>query len=139
MFDIKLWHLEEWVYSYKMSCECKEEYLLPFSCKDRCLCPSCTAKHSVLFADFLSNEVIEPVPHRHLVFSLPKIIRPYFKFDRKLITMLSRCAYDSVREICQTLFEKPVMPRMIIAVQTFSDDLRWHPHLHTLMPFPVCR
>ena len=62
--------------------ECKEEYLLPFSCKDRCLCPSCTAKRSVLFADFIANEVIEPVPHRHLVFSLPKIIRPYFKFDR---------------------------------------------------------
>jgi len=80
--------------------ECKEEYLLPFSCKDRCLCPSCTTKRSVLFADFIANEVIEPVPHRHLVFSLPKIIRPYFKFDRKLITMLSRCAYESVKEIC---------------------------------------
>jgi len=25
---------------------------------------------------------------------------------------LSRCAYDSVREICQSLFEKPVMPGM---------------------------
>ncbi|MBI5749654.1 MAG: transposase zinc-binding domain-containing protein [Nitrospinae bacterium] len=113
--------------------ECKEEYLLPFSCKDRCLCPSCAAKRSVLFADFISNEVIEPVPHRHLVFSLPKIIRPYFKFDRKLITMLSRCAYDSVKEICQTLFDKQVMPGMIIAVQTFSDDLGWHPHLHALI------
>ena len=72
--------------------ECKEEYLLPFSCKDRCLCPSCAAKRSVVFADFIANEVIEPVPHRHLVFSLPKItclracthrqIRPYFKFYR---------------------------------------------------------
>src|SRR3990170_2212635 len=86
--------------------ECKEEYLLPFSCKDRCLCPSCTAKRSVLFADFIANEVIEPVPHRHLVFSLPKIIRPYFKFDRKLVMMLSRCAYESVKEICQTVFDE---------------------------------
>lgn len=25
------------------------------------------------------------------------------------------------------------MPGMIIAVQTFSDDLGWHPHLHALM------
>ena len=113
--------------------ECKEEYLLPFSCKDRCLCPSCCSKRSVSFADFIVNEVIEPVPHRHLVFSLPKIIRPYFKFDRKLITLLSRYAYESVKEICQSLFEKQVLPGMIIAVQTFSDNLGWHPHLHALM------
>ncbi len=113
--------------------DCKEEYLLPFSCKDRCLCPSCTAKRSISFAEFIVHEVIEPVPHRHLVFSLPKIIRPYFKFNRKLIALLSRCAYDSVREICQPLFEESVMPGMIIAVQTFSDDLGWHPHLHALM------
>src|SRR3989338_7154843 len=25
------------------------------------------------------------------------------------------------------------MPGMIIAVQTFSDNLGWHPHLHALM------
>ncbi len=103
--------------------ECKEEYLLSFSCKYRCLCPSCAAKRYVSFADFIVNEVIEQVSHRHIVFSLPKIIRPYFKFDRKLITMFSRCAYESVKEICQSLFEEPMMPGMIIAVQTFSDNL----------------
>lgn len=31
-----------------------------------------TAKRSVLFADFIANEVIKPVRHRHLVFSLSK-------------------------------------------------------------------
>jgi hypothetical protein len=52
--------------------ECKEEYLLPFSCKDRCLCPSCTAKRSVLFADFIANEVLNQSLTEIWSFPFPK-------------------------------------------------------------------
>ena len=74
-------------------CEsCKHSQLIAFSCKRRGLCPSCDAKRGVLFAEHLHELVLRPLPHRHLTFSIPKRLRVYFKYDRKLTTLLYRAA-----------------------------------------------
>jgi hypothetical protein len=54
------------------------EYLLAFSCKRRHFYPSCHRKRVVEFGEWLCTEVLIAVPHRHLVFSIPKILRRYF-------------------------------------------------------------
>ena len=54
---------------------CKHFLLVAFSCKRRGVCPSCGAKRAVKFADHIYNEVIEDVPHRHTVFTIPKRLR----------------------------------------------------------------
>jgi hypothetical protein len=41
--------------------------LCPFSCRGRSFCPSCEKKRSILWAEWLREEVLEPVPHRHVV------------------------------------------------------------------------
>jgi hypothetical protein len=41
-------------------------------------CPSCHQKRVVEFGEWLCEEVIKAVPHRHLIFSLPKMLRRYF-------------------------------------------------------------
>ena len=38
--------------------------------------------------------MLKNVPHRHFVFSIPKIIRIYFLFDRTLLKELTRIAWD---------------------------------------------
>jgi hypothetical protein len=38
-------------------------------------------------------EVLKSVPHRQWVFSIPKRMRIYFMYDRKLLSALSRCAW----------------------------------------------
>jgi len=38
--------------------------------------------------------VLENVPHRHFVFSIHKIIRIYFLFDRALLKELARIAWE---------------------------------------------
>jgi hypothetical protein len=58
--------------------DCGHEYLLAFSCKRRHFCPSCHQKRVVEFGEWLCIEVVKAVPHRHLVFSIPKILRRYF-------------------------------------------------------------
>jgi hypothetical protein len=39
------------------------------------------------------DEVIEDVPHRHTVFTFPKRLRVFFKYDRKLNTIPFRAAW----------------------------------------------
>jgi hypothetical protein len=71
---------------------CKNEYLLAFSCKRRGFCPSCSAKRSVLWGEFVREKVLADCLHRHLVFSIPKMFRIFFLYNRKLLPELSRCA-----------------------------------------------
>ncbi|MFC1707832.1 transposase zinc-binding domain-containing protein [Planctomycetota bacterium] len=89
---------------------CREEYLLPFSCKTRNLCPSCATKRTSAWARWLVQELARPVPHRHVVLTLPKAIRPYFKFDRSLLTDLGRWVNEALCEIMAPLADEPVRP-----------------------------
>jgi Transposase zinc-binding domain len=68
---------------------CKHSQLIAFSCKRRGLCPSCDAKRGVIFAEHINDNVLFPLPHRHLTFSIPKRLRVFFKYDRKLIKLVS--------------------------------------------------
>ena len=78
----------------RVKCEdCGHEYLLAFSCKRRHFCPSCHQKRVVEFGEWLCAEVLKFVPHHQWVFSIPKRLRIYFMFDRKLLTKLSHCAW----------------------------------------------
>jgi Transposase zinc-binding domain len=76
--------------------DCRHEFLLAFSCKGRYFCPSCHQKRVVSFAEWAEQEVLEKVPHRQYVFTIPKMLRIYFKYDRKLLGKLSQCAYQTV-------------------------------------------
>ena len=76
--------------------DCNHEYLLPFSCKRRHFCPSCHQKRVVEFGEQLCEKVLKCVPHRQWVFSIPKRLRIYFMFDRKLLSKLSQCVWKVV-------------------------------------------
>jgi hypothetical protein len=78
--------------------DCHHEYLLPFSCKKRNFCPSCHQKRVIEFGEQLHEEVLDRVSHRQWVFSIPKRLRPYFMYDRKLLAKLSLCAWRVLPE-----------------------------------------
>jgi hypothetical protein len=110
------------------------EYLLAFSCKRRHFYPSCHQKRVVEFVEWLCMDVLKNIPHRHFVFSLPKTLRRYFLYDRKLPASLSRCAWESRKVFIQKAVpEKEPIPGGVIAVQTFGDFLGFNPHCHILL------
>ena len=113
---------------------CNHEYLLAFSCKRRHFCPSCHQKRVVEFGEWLCVNVLKKVPHRHFVFSIPKILRRYFLYDRKLLHDLSRCAWEALKVFLQeAAYEKNSVPGAVIAIQTFGDLLGFNPHCHILI------
>jgi ribosomal protein S27E len=114
--------------------DCGHEYLLAFSCKRRHFCPSCHQKRVVEFGERLCMDVLKKIPHRHFVFSIPKILRRYFLYDRKLLADLSRCAWESLKTFLQeAVSEKNPIPGASIAIQTFGDFLGFNPHCHILV------
>ncbi len=118
----------------RVKCEdCGHEYLLAYSCKRRHFCPSCHQKRVVEFGEWLCTEVLKYVPHRQWVFSIPKRLRIYFMFDRKLLTKLSRCAWKVLNlYLTQAIPYDDAKAGAAVAVQSFGDFQNFHPHLHIL-------
>ena len=97
-------------------------------------------KRVVEFGEWLCMDVLKKIPHRHFVsralqgISIPKILRRYFLYDRKLLADLSRCAWESLKAFLQDAVpEDDPVPGAVIAVQTFGDFLAFNPHCHILV------
>jgi hypothetical protein len=114
---------------------CRKDLLLPWSCRRRCFCPSCHQKRTLLFAEHVDEEVLGDLPVRQYVVTIPKMLRLPFKYDRKLLGLLSQCFYASVKELFQHAAGDSVsVPGMVASLQSYGDDpSRFHPHLHSLV------
>lgn len=118
--------------AYLECTDCKYSELLAFSCKQRTLCPSCSAKRALTFSENLVDNILNQVPHAHAVFTIPKRLRPYFKFNRKLNKHLYTAAWRTIQEWCED--ELPALKAaMVSSLHTAGDLLNWHPHVHSLV------
>ena len=63
------------------------------------------------------------------------MLRLCFKYDRKLVGLLSQCFYASIKELFQDAAQDcRSLPGMIASLQSYGDDpTRSHPHLHSLV------
>ena len=114
--------------------DCKHEMFVAFSCKQRCTCPSCHQKRTLLTAIHVAEEVCSPVAHRQVVLTIPKRLRLHTRFDRKLLGKLSSCVWTCIKtEAARQLGREDVVPGMIGAIQTHGELLHWHPHIHVLI------
>jgi len=76
--------------------------------------------------------------HRQVVFTIPKVLRPVFRKNHRLLGLLCRCAWETLKEMHQGAFpEEDVRGAAVIAIKTAGDQLGWHPHLHALVPDAV--
>ena len=109
------------------------EHLLTFSCKTRGFCPSCHAKRLESWGEWVRETLLLDVPHRQVVFTIPKTLRIFFKFRRKLLGELCRSAVKTLTVYFEALTGEELVPGIIVAVQTFGDRINFHPHLHLLL------
>ena len=109
--------------------DCAKERLVMFSCRMRGFYPSCHAK----WGERLRETLLLDVPHRQVVFAIPKMLRIFFRYNRNLLGDLCRCALRSLTLYFEVLTGKKLRPRIIIAIQTSGDQINFHLHLHCLV------
>ena len=112
---------------------CRHEFFVAFSCRRRCLCPSCHQKRALLTGARLAETVCAPVPHRQFVFTIPRNLRGYFQRHRELLRELPRLAWETVREVYGEYAGPAAVPGMVTFLQTFGELVNWHPHVHALV------
>ena len=78
---------------------CRYQTILAYSCKCRLLCPSCQQKRVLLFAEWLDGHILETVSHAQYVFTIPKLLRPIFKYHPRDLGLLCKSAWEALREM----------------------------------------
>ena len=111
---------------------CRHEMLVAFSCKQRGLCPSCSAKRGAKLGAFLIDHIKQDVGHAQWVFTIPKMLRPLFFKMRHLRGHLARLAWETVRDLMAAAVEEPdLRPGMVAVIQSFGDRVN---RIHTSTP-----
>jgi hypothetical protein len=93
----------------------------------------CHQKRVVEFGERLCEDVLKYLPHRQWVFSIPKRLRIYFMYDRRLLAKLSLRAWKILKlRLEQAVPCEDAVPGAVIAVQSFGDFQNLNPHLHII-------
>jgi len=136
---------------------CKHEYFRPFiaslkgACKSWYLCPSCDpqdvgsagedrmsksllTRKGFCFSRSTSGEnVLLRLPHRQFVFTVPKLLRPYFKYDKNLFEEVSKIIFSIIRDFYNGIGKTTIKTGIIVSYQPFGDLLRFNPHYHCIV------
>jgi hypothetical protein len=76
--------------------------------------------------------VLAPVSHRHVVLTIPRLLRPLFRRRRELLTELGRAAAEATAELVRRGLGHDARPGLVVSIATAGDLVQWHPHLHLL-------
>lgn len=99
----------------------------------RLFCPSCQQKRVLLFAEWLDTYILQQVSHAQYVFTIPKLLRPIFKYRPRDLGLLCKSAWQALRQMFQEVASNPcALPGVVISVQSYGDYLNLHPHIHAL-------
>jgi len=102
---------------------CNAQKRVPFTCKSR-FCNTCGAKYSKDRALAMSKTLLR-APHRHVVFTIPEELRPYFAQDRSLLNILFEAAAETIEyRFYVTNKSEKYIPGMISTLHTFGRDLK---------------
>lgn len=113
--------------------DCGHSYFRPFSCKAFHLCPSCDQKRTLLYAEYLAEDLLLDLPHRQFVFTIPKILRPYFKNNRRLFGEVSRLIFGILSNFFSLAAGQALQCACVVSYQSFGEFGRFHPHWHVLV------
>jgi len=102
------------------------------SCRDR-HCPKCQSSKQ---ARWLAARLVRilPVSHYHVVFTLPGLLRPLVKANRRLLLdLLFHAASDTLATVAADPKWLGGQLGVTVVLHTWTRDLRFHPHVHCVV------
>ena len=118
--------------------ECCQDLLVPFSCKKRGVCPSCSARRASDTAVHLTDHVLPQIPYRQWVFTLPYRLRHLLSRNPRLLTRILkaciRALFVMARKRAKAAGLNARHPSAITFIQRFGSALQLNVHFHVVMP-----
>src|SRR5437762_7544708 len=121
----------------RLGCDtCKQELLVPFSCKRRGFCPSCAGRRMAQMAAHLVEQVLPWVPTRQWVVSVPIPLRYWMAGSQDLTAKVHTIIRTTigqyyVNQAVQRGMERAtVHPGSVTFLQRFGSALNVNLHFH---------
>jgi hypothetical protein len=120
----------------RLQCDaCGHSHWQYHSCRNR-HCPQCGARAKDAWLQGRLAEVL-PVPYAHLVFTLPHSLNGLFgAHPRWVIDTLFACTAQTLSEFAANpkwMAASDGTPAFTLVLHTWTQDLRWHIHVHAVM------
>jgi len=81
----------------------------------------------------LAKDLLLDLPHRQFVFTIPKILRPYFKSDKRLFGEVSKLIFSLLSNFFSLAAGRTLLCACVVSYQSFGEFTRFHPHWHVLV------
>lgn len=112
---------------------CNHDVLVPFSCKQRGLCPSCGTRRMCDEGARITDSILPNVPIRQWVLSLPFELRRLAATKPDVLTALGRIFAEEIARTTKRLARVEGSETGAISFpQRFGGSLNLHVHYHTL-------
>jgi len=123
----------------RLGCDtCKQELLVPFSCKRRGFCPSCAGRRMAQMAAHLVEQVIPWVPTRQWVVSVPVPLRYWMASSQDLTAKVHTIIRTTVGQyyvnqaVTQGHKRANIHPGSVTFIQRFGSALNLNLHFHVI-------
>lgn len=129
MLKCKSWDLG---YAIFKCPHCSEEKIVPHTCKSR-ICSSCGNKYNEQRANSIFSKLFK-CKHRHVVFTIPRELRKYFREDRNRFNFLFKATSITIEYWFKTKYKKKeLIPAYISILHTYGRSLIFNPHIHMIL------
>ena len=114
-------------------CDCGQEHYAYHSCNHRA-CPQCGHADATEWLQRQRRKLL-PVPYYLVTFTVPAQLRQVIRSHQKdLYPLLLRESAGALRDIARDHKDLRAQVGFLAVLQTWTRDLRYHPHVHCVVP-----
>jgi Putative transposase/Transposase zinc-binding domain len=114
-------------------CECGRTEFVYHSCNHRA-CPRCGHADATDWLERQRRRLL-PVPYYLVTFTVPEQLRPFFySHQRILYSLLLQHSARALLDVGRDHKDLGAQLGLLAVLQTWTRDLRYHPHIHCVVP-----
>lgn len=110
-------------------CEkCKKDIVMHFKCNGKA-CSRCGKYYVDKWVEKAKKKILNEA-HKLVSFTIPADLRKIFLGRWDLLKILQDSAYEAIDITAKKTLKKKVKVGMLVGLQTYGQDMKFHPHLH---------
>lgn len=114
-------------------CDCGQQHFAYHSCNHRA-CPRCGHADATEWLDRQRHKLL-PVPYYLVTFTVPAQLRRVIRSNQmSLYPLLLRESAATLRDVAREHKDLGAEIGLLAVLQTWTRDLRYHPHVHCVVP-----
>jgi hypothetical protein len=114
-------------------CDCGRQHYAYHSCNHRA-CPRCGHADATRWLQHQRAKLL-PVPYYLVTFTVPAQLRAVIRSNQKsLYALLLRESAGALRDVAREHKDLGARIGLVAVLQTWTRDLRYHPHVHCVVP-----